>query len=340
MSDDQWLREGLADAVPEPPRVPERPDRARSQARRARRTRLLAVGGAAAVVIASVGAGIVVQRNGDNDVRVATNRPSVDPLTAAPCPKEPVDAQTQVGPDHVPDGATSVRLCQGKGNPIDIPFDALTTMVDEVAASVNDLPDLPSDAACTMELGPGYQLAFTYPDGKQIIASGELYGCRPIVVDGVERQGADVPLQRFVDLLREQRSLLSAPASTGSVEPDCGSGFIEAPMIGTAADLSVAVLCIQSSDGMAWRQAEVTAPDVAVLRDDMATHTQESAGVVDCASAPPFPVIVGRTAWGDLVVTPSDCAAGRFVTDQRSNSVWTPGPEAQKVIDRLVAEAR
>ena len=43
MTDEQWLREGLADAVPEPPTNPDRARSAERLARRRRRTTALAV---------------------------------------------------------------------------------------------------------------------------------------------------------------------------------------------------------------------------------------------------------------------------------------------------------
>ena len=52
MTDEQWLREGLADAVPEPPANPDRARSAERLARRRRRTTTLAVLGSAGAVAA------------------------------------------------------------------------------------------------------------------------------------------------------------------------------------------------------------------------------------------------------------------------------------------------
>ena len=65
MTDENWLRDGLADAVPPPPASPDRAAGARAMARRARRTTVLAVGGAAASVLLAAGVVAVLQGGQD-----------------------------------------------------------------------------------------------------------------------------------------------------------------------------------------------------------------------------------------------------------------------------------
>lgn len=335
-TDEKWLREGLAGAVPEPPVAPDRADGARAKARRARRTTTAVVGGVAASVLLVAGAVAVLGGDEPGDGHVANDGPA-SPYDAPACPASPVDARAQDGPGEIPDGATSVRLCAGNGNPIEVPLDALVTGVDEVAAAVNGLGPASPDQGCTMELGPGYQLDFAYPDGSRVVASGELYGCRPVVVHGVERTGADVPWERFIDLLRAQRDqwwpLPQSPDLDAS-RIDC-TALPASPTLGRPQELSIAGLCV--GDGT---PAVIMPDEVDLLIGDMATHTTKDAGYVDCASSPPYPRIVGLTYWGDRVEIRSDCGDSWFVVDDVTNSVWQPGPEAAAIIDRLVGEAR
>ncbi|TWH04863.1 hypothetical protein L615_000100000180 [Nocardioides sp. J9] len=344
MTDEDWLRRGLADAVPEPPAAPDRAGAARRTARRRRRTTLAVAGGAVAVVaVAATVVGAATLGGGDDRPdRVAAPAP-VDALSAPACPGQPVDARAASGPDRVPDGATSVRLCQGDGVPADVPLDALVTQVDDVAAAVNGLEPLPRDAVCTADLGPGYQLQFAYPDGSTVVASGGLYGCREVVVNGVVRSGADAPWQRFVDLLRAQREGLDPPPPVAASTIGCptaptGAG---APSLGRPQDLVVAVYCAEDVPGSGdWRRAAIPAADLATLVTDIDAHTEEDAGYVDCDVAPPLPRIIGATAWGDRVEVQASCTNGWFTVDHATNSVWSPSDEARAVLDRLSGEAR
>ncbi|GAA1539382.1 hypothetical protein [Nocardioides humi] len=332
MTDEEWLRAGLADAVPEAPAVPDRAAGARTLARRARRTTLLAAGGVAASVLVVV-AIIATPGDGGRVPDHAADRSPTAPVDAGACPPDPVDARTRTGPDHVPDGAASVRLCEGDGGPIEVPADALVTDVDEVAAAVNGLDLKSPDTNCTAELGPGYQLVFAYADGSTVVASGALYGCREVVVDGVERLGADLPWQRFIDLLRDQRERLAPPAAPDAAAIDCARDPAS-PTLGRPQDLAVAVLCV--ADGP---PAPISAAELDLLLDDLDANTRRNAGYVDCGAPPPFPRFVGLTAWADRVEVRSDCGNGWFSVDDATNSVWRPGPEARALIERLVGEA-
>lgn len=341
-NDETWLREGLAGAVPEPPAAPERADGARARARRARRTTTAVVGGVAASVLLVAGVVAVVGDDGPGDGTVADGGPA-SPYDAPECPAAPVDTRTQTGPDHVPDGASSVRLCGGNEIPVDVPRDALVTDVDELAGAVNGLEAAAPDTACTMELGPAYQLVFDYPDGSAVVASGELYGCRPVVVNGVERTGADVPWERFVELLRAQREQLDPPAPADAAAIDCPGATDTSgiPSVGRAQDLAVAAYCAEPVLGSGgWIRAEIPAADLTTLVADIRANTRQDAGYVDCDVTPPVPHIVGVTAWGDRVDLQAQCTNGWFVTDVRTNTVWSPSDDARAILERLFGEAR
>ncbi|KRB78129.1 hypothetical protein ASE01_08210 [Nocardioides sp. Root190] len=335
MTDEDWLRAGLADAVPEAPGAPDRAAAALARARRDRR-RTTIVGAASVAVTLTVVGAIATLGDGRSPDRVAAEPPS--PLDVATCPAEPVDALTQVGPDHVPDGAVSVRLCDGGVVLIDVPQDALVTEVDDVAAAVNGLEDA-APRACTEELGPGYQLVFAYADGTSVVAAGRLYGCREVVVNGAERIGADAPLERFIELLREQREGLEPPQVSTADGLECLRRLdtVTAPIpLGRAQDLEVAVLCV-TSGGRVDRRAEIAERDMEVLVADMEQNTQSGAGMPSClADPPPIPRILGLTAWRDLVRLSGLCGSNRFHVEGTEDTVWTPGPEAAAIIERLI----
>lgn len=337
MSDDHWLREELSDAVPTPPPAPGRAAGARRIARRARRTTVLVAGGAAASVLAVAGV-VAVVSDGSGPDRADDRLAAVAPLDAPACPVEPVvDALAQGGPGEVPDGATSVRLCAGNGNPVAVPADALVTRVDELAATVDGLDPRADDAVCTQELGPGFRLAFAYPDGSTVIADGGLYGCREVTVGGVVRVGAQEVWDRFIALLRAQRERLTPPAAPHQAALVCTDEMPEqrpGPGVARAGDLAFAVLCL----GTGW--AVIPTDDIAALRADIAAHTEENGPYVDCAAAPPFPRIIGWSAWGDPIEIASECGDSLFVTDQATHAVWQPSPAAAPIVDRLISEAR
>lgn len=345
-NDEKWLRDGLADAVPDAPAVPGRADGARTRARRARRTTTAVAGGVAASVLLVAGV-VAVLGGGDPDGRpdggdVANDGP-VSPYDAPECPAAPVDTRTQTGPDHVPDGASSVRLCGGNEIAIDAPKDALVTGVDEVAAAINGLDTASPDLACTMELGPAYQLVFGYPDGSTTVASGELYGCRPVIVNGVERTGADEPWDTFIELLRTQREQHDPPAPVDASTIDCpaATDITGVQTVGRAQDLAVAVYCAEPVRGSGgWIRAEIPATDLTTLVADIRANTEENAGYVDCKVDPPLPALIGFTAWGDRIELRAECTNGFFVVDVPTHAVWWPSAGATAILERLFGEAR
>jgi hypothetical protein len=210
MSDDQWLRDGLADAVPEPPINPDRAHAAERLARRRRRTTSLAVAGTAAAVVAGAVLAASLTRGGDDggsddDLLVAEPSPVVE---CPPAPKDgaidPIDVPDPAAPDAVPEGATSARLCQGPGMEFQAPDAALVTDVEALVAAVNALEPTGPPEVCTLDLGPGYRIAFGYDDGSTFVVSGQLYGCHTLVVGSGYRTNPEAAEKEFRTLLRAQ----------------------------------------------------------------------------------------------------------------------------------------
>lgn len=243
MTDEQWLRERLVDAVPEPPQVPDRARRAAARARRRRTTAAASV--EVAAILAVVGVGVTLLGGGDDSAPPASDpTPTTDSSPVPVCPPAP-RAGTNEPPDtpdpsaslSVPGGATSARLCQGIGSPFQVPDDALVRGADELVRTVNGLDQLPEpvydcDPETTDEVRFGFRIAFGYADGSQFVTSGSRYGCGNLVVGSSARAEAREVFERFVDLLRDQRDAgRSATHPPADAHTDCTRYAGESPVL-------------------------------------------------------------------------------------------------------------
>lgn len=329
--DDQWLRDELAAAVPTPPEAGDRAQRAAATARRGRRVRVVGVLGAAAVVVAAAVAWNVASGD-DGPDRVADDAP----ISAPTCPESPTGAPypekaTGTVGDGVPDGATSARLCQGQGTEFDVPLDALVTDVNTLVATANGLDAYPAwgpDVACTMDLGPGYQIVFGYPDGSTTVVSGELYGCRAVTIgDDDFRSDPEALWREFTDLLRKQRDATDPPASTPAADLSCDDTRLSP--VGRAADITEAVYCAEGPGP----GVPIAAEDLAVLVADM--RKSGPVGPVTFCYTPGR--IVGQTVWGDTVQTSALCGGDRYTMED--DLAWPVSPASKAILDRLATEA-
>lgn len=141
--------------------------------------------------------------SGDDEANDPAGTPTSN---AAPpeCPPEPeegkpdpIDEPDPDAPDAVPSGATSARLCQGVGTPVDGADTLLTTDVADLVDAINGLKTTPKPEMCTADMGPGYRLVFGYPDGSTFVVSGKTYGCRELVVGSGYRTPAPKALKEF-----------------------------------------------------------------------------------------------------------------------------------------------
>ena len=335
MTDEQWLRDGLADAVPEAPSAPDRAGAARERATRSRRRATVAtLAGAAAVAVVVAGTAIAFQRSPDSpSAGPAKATETRSPYDAPACPPPPrpgrpaaVDHPRAGAPDAVPEGATSVRLCQGDGTSFDVPSDALVSSVSTIVDEINGLRKTDPPAVCPEDYGPGYRLSFGYADGSTFVVSGKLYGCRELVVGSGYRSDATAAWQSFIKVLRGQREMSTPLPGSGTIENlTCAGGF--SSPVAVTADITQAVYCPGGGTPV-----PIPEDQLKVLVADMAENTGSSTTHRMC-NIPRS--IVAITAWGDQLVLQGICHD--FVAGDQT---WTPGPQAQQILDDLSGPGR
>lgn len=334
--DEQWLRDGLAAAVPDPPANPARAEAAAALAGRRRRTTVAVAGAVAAVVViaglsAALGSGSGTDQ-GDPATVPTTTCPAVPDLDDA----DPLHRPDPGAPATVPPGAVSARLCQGGGTAWDAPEDALVTDVEDLVEVVNGLEASEAPDFCPADLGRGYRIVFGYDDGREFVVSGRLAGCRDLVVGSGYRADGVAPWEAFIDLLREQRDELTPPPGLEAdpVDLDCATNDgADAPVTSPVADpgtMTTAVICLRSWDYRNVRSAPIPAADLRTLMSDLRANTGPFVAV-DCLQAGPRVSVRGVTGWGDAIEIHNDC--GYY---QLEDGSWKPGPEARRLLDALL----
>ena len=179
--------------------------------RSTRRWILLAVALCAVALVV----GLLTVTPGAAPLAVRTHAPIPSP-GQSPCNTSPTGAEADELAHTVASvapGATSAWLCNTNDLGPTVPSDPLTTRLDDLAALINSLPELPRDAPCTAELGPHFALLFYYPDGSRSVVAGQLDGCR--VIAG--RRGAQQVLDTYLAWLLDQRRAEPAPAVTAAL---------------------------------------------------------------------------------------------------------------------------
>lgn len=360
MSDDQWLRERLAAAVPEAPTEPGRAGAARERHRRAVRRTAAIVTSAAVVLIAAVVTPLAVSGGGggtDRGVAPATSQ------TTGSCPRKALTRADLSGAGALPPGATWVRLCQGGGAPgLQAPVDALTGYAAQtLAAEVDGQPRQPDHPLCPQNIGMGYTLVFGYPDGTARPVIGEWnYGCGDLYVGHGARSGGRTLLKDFVTALRTQRASQPAP-SVPPGSPTCGQALGD-PFPADAKDTAQAVLCAQYSTVTTHGGKEtvtgsgppsalpIPAADLRTLLDDWTSRrggARQPLPTQNCPGALPWATeshelswqIDGVTAWGDA----TEIQSGPFGEwmDHSGNRSWLlgcPSAASEQILDRLLAK--
>jgi hypothetical protein len=238
-------------------------------------------------------------------------------------------------PDAVPEGATSVRLCDGGADKVTPPADALTTDVASVVAAVNGQP-LARKGCVDLRI-PEYQLAFGYPDGSRFVVAGRFTRCAELLVGSARRAKAGPPLQTFVESLRAQRSTATPPEQgVVAADLDCAQPETYLPSeVALPTDLAVAVLCVGElhRPGGAGR-VTITPEDLAILVSSMGSDTVDTEGMF-CPAAVRGRWIVGASAWGDPITMPQGCAGPNL----EGSVDWVPRDQARGILRRLTEEA-
>lgn len=266
----------------------------------------------------------------------ATGSPSEEPGSTAPtdvgpiveCPRDVVEIDPEL-PDAVPEGATSVRLCDGGADEVAAPVDALTTDVASVVAAVNDQPVVTRN--CADRQLPAYQLAFGYPDGTRFVVAGRFTLCGELLVGSVRRARAQPALRTFGDLLWAQREELDPPPPLEPETIRCDQPRRDqSDVLLDDVGLAVAVFCL---DG---KRTVLPPADRATLVASWRRHVVPTETTFGCVMPLRGAVIVGANSWGDPVTLTWDCL-GFSVSDDLE---WRPRGPARKIVLELARQAR
>lgn len=259
----------------------------------------------------------------------------VDPGPVVECPRRTQQVDPAL-PDAVPEGATSVRLCDGGADKVTPPVEALTRGVEAVVTAINAQPVV--TRRCADLRVPEVQLAFGYPDGSRFVVAGRFSGCAELLVGSVRRAKARPVVRMFGELLRTQLADATPPEPEVTADDlDCAQ---PAPTVAVfpPTDLAVAALCFGVVDrpGSAGKVA-IPAADLTVLVRSMQADTSSSRGSLDCAVFDRKEYwIVGATAWGDPVTARRGC----FGLQVEGYEEWTPAGEPLRIVRRLIQQAR
>jgi len=265
----------------------------------------------------------------------ASPSPTGDPGPVVTCPDATLLDPDPALPDEVPEGATSVRLCDGGAEKVTPPLDALTTDVASVATAVNDQPLAKRN--CVDRRIPEYQLAFGYPDGSRFVVAGRFTACGELLVGSARRAKAAPPLRAFVESIGAQRATATPPDAIDPATLDCAQPReLWTWPLADPTGLAVAALCVGNPQhpGSA-RSVPIPSDDLQTLTASMETDTVETAGMF-CSIRRLRYWIVGANAWGDPVTMDYGCT-GLTLSGELD---WTPRGRARDVLKDLVARAQ
>lgn len=271
-------------------------------------------------------------------------------------PPPPVGCDAPVAPGReLPTGATAVMLCDTPVEPmlhVAAPPDALTTDVAAVVETYRRLPTMPRQPGCTADLGPSFELVFTYVGRGPVRIRGDLYGCWGIG----DRAGSRAVFDTFVDRLRAQRSG-RGPWTSAVLPPSCGNG----PLVGlpgasylvpTPTELAGggAVLCVTTAapSGDPHREVPIEPATWAQLQADLVANSRpgEAPGH-DCRKdeSPPRTVrrrtLVATNSYGDRILISLGCAeVGGWMTAVRygQSMRWEPSPSVRDLLRSMANE--
>lgn len=335
--DEEWLRDRIADAVPDPPTSADRMVRLRAGRQQVRRRRAAGVVLAACVAVGGLAVAVPAVLGHSTDrgsAPPADQSPTTAPTVAAPvleCPPLGVD-QSDRGSSSLATGATAARLCGGgMGRSATAPRDLLTTGLGTLVGSVNAQPE--GFEGCFGPVGDHYLLLLAYPDGTERRVSLDFSGCGSISVGGVNRLNPYKPYETFMDLLREQRRTATPPAEVPA--PACLPQYGTFSPVADPVEMVAARLCVSYNDDGRTTSVAVPTDDLEIVleawRNGSKTPAEKGPG---CGPTTPTWVLSGVTQWGDPVQITAECNRPTNGND------WVDlTPQAQEVVDRLVALA-
>lgn len=263
------------------------------------------------------------------------------------------DSEVTEVPEPVMDGEPSALLicADAEGStPWTAPADVVEGDLTPLLRVLADLEPAPGqDYACTRQGGPAYDLLIRFSGTTYARVHGDTGGCGVVTSNGNDYFGADVVLDTAIALVEDQREEQRQP--TAGPEPldlSCRRVLTEqgpaTSLTGSPADLVELVSCWQPNapELGEWSEARARPADVRVLARDVGRHAAPGdARDLRCPGGLErhyFQHLVGRTAWGDLVVIAGECR--RFVVmDTRPQGgdsvVWRPTPRSQRILDSL-----
>ena len=355
MSDEQWLHDRLAAAVPDAPPTPDRAAGARDRRRRSVR-RATALAAAATAVVAILGVALPVARSHS----IGGPSPTTAPASEG-CPPKSAEPVHLSGASTLPPGAVWISLCPRTGLfSATLPEGALTDdAVGRLVTEVNAQPVQPSDEACpsTSTGDVDYSLLVGYPDGsaRQVVGEWD-YGCLSLYVGATRRDGGAQVLNDFLTALTAQRAAQVPPATPP--RPASCAVLHGAPFLAGPQGTRQAVLCVgYSTDDRSHRHSSglptavpIPSADLRTLLDDWSSRRSgphQPMPTKDCPGSAPWTdqpnelnwTIDGVTAWGDDTQVESG-PFGEWM-DGSGNSAWLlgcPSAASERILNGLIAQ--
>ncbi len=340
MSDEQWLKDHLVDAVP-PPSAPA--DRmAGIAAMRVRRQRILAAGAAAAVCLTVIGvtltAGVFIgdePSSGPATGPTESSTPTEPPIPPLGCLKDLYS--TDEGADTLESGAVAARLCGPRGGigpavNAPAPHDVLVTGLDLLVASVNGQPRGGGGQGCLGGFGDVFLLLVAYRDHVRKIQLN-FSVCGGIRVGDQWRTDPQVPLDEFARLLRAQRASTTPPPTIP--DPTCATDEIRSAFADPD-EMVLARMCVSYANGGSPTNSVLVPPETLATILDGWREAPGTPIVKGPACGPTTPdwILSGVTAWGDKVTIEAECDR-----PARGQEWVSLPPEARELVDDLIEQA-